>query len=88
MSSSIKKMILFATRLHLAWHFYTKKIKSKSELLARELAKGKSEILEILIRFFENLWSMDVEAIEAYCEIITVECESMRLVCVCCCLDF
>ncbi len=74
--------------LHLTWHFDTKEIESKGEFLTRELTETQPEIFEILISFFENLRSMDIEAIEAYSEIITVECKSMRLVCVGCHLDF
>lgn len=47
-----------------------------------------TKVFEIFIRFFENLRSMYIEAIKAYCQIITVECKSMRLVFSCSILDF
>ena len=47
-----------------------------------------TKVFEIFIRFFENLRSMYIEAIKTYCQIITVECKSMRLVFSCSILDF
>jgi hypothetical protein len=74
-------------KLHLARYPYSKEVKPESELLGRESTEGESQILQVLISLFKDLGSMYIKAIEAYSEIVTVECECVWLVGVGCCLD-
>ena len=77
----------YYTELHLTWHPYSKEVESESELLGRETTKFYSQYFEHRCFSIEDLGRMYIEAIEAYSQIIAVECERMRLVRVGCYLD-